>query len=332
MNLPDILKRVQNKSKQKFNDFVFDSGMFTTLRFKNNKHIIFNYHGIDVGGNTRFNHRHVLRENFEKQVRFLKKYCRIISLQDFYQGKFIPNYLNVALTFDDGFQNNFTNALPIIEKYRVPATFFITGINTSAEDILWPDFLNIASKLSNTNIRIRGEEFVNRNGVYYSVDSNLSLYHIIKKVHVSYDFKLEMMQAFSNINQFKKEASYEEYWKLMSDEEIVSCSKSPYIEIGSHGLLHQNLGNLPLFEAETELKISKAYLENLIQKPVVSVGYPDGSYSRPLLDKAEELGFKFQFASEGLLFPEDVNDHRILDRKGVYSIGSPANQILSRIS
>ena len=36
------------------------------------------------------------------------------------------NKPGILLTFDDGFNNNFTNVLPVIEKYEIPAIFFIT--------------------------------------------------------------------------------------------------------------------------------------------------------------------------------------------------------------
>jgi len=41
------------------------------------------------------------------------------------------------LSFDDGFRNNFTNALPIMKKYKVPAIFFVPSslIEASEEDI-----------------------------------------------------------------------------------------------------------------------------------------------------------------------------------------------------
>jgi len=40
---------------------------------------------------------------------------------------------NVAITFDDGYRDNFLNAIPILREYHLPATFFITSgyINSS---------------------------------------------------------------------------------------------------------------------------------------------------------------------------------------------------------
>jgi peptidoglycan/xylan/chitin deacetylase (PgdA/CDA1 family) len=114
----------------------------------------------------------------------------------------------------------------------------------------------------------------------------------------------------------------------MTDAEILICGDSEFIEVGSHGFLHNNLGTISLEKSSLELSNSMHYLENIIQKKVISLGYPDGSYSRETLDVGEKLGFKYQTAAEGFLFPEDIDDHRIRDRKGVYTWDSCANQLM----
>lgn len=323
-----MIKRIEGKLNRMFNDLVFQTGIFTSQRFKNTKHTIIMYHGIDLIGSTEFNSRQTSRNDFRKHVLFLKKYFHIISLTDFFEERFIAGKPNISLTFDDGYLNNFKYALPILEETKTTGTFYITGLNQGDCDILWADFLDIASKLTKQDIEIDGETFRQNNGIYYSLETGKNLYTLIKTEKAESNYKQMMMDSFTNLYDFKSDSRFDDYWKLMTDDQIVICSKSRYIEIGSHGLHHNNLGSIPEHLAKLELADSKKYLENIIQKSIDSIGYPDGSYSRRTLDIAENLGYKYQTAADGFLYKEDQNDSRIRNRDGIYTCDTCANQLL----
>jgi peptidoglycan/xylan/chitin deacetylase (PgdA/CDA1 family) len=68
-------------------------------------------------------------ENFEFQMAFLKKNgFKVISLDQLVEaikaGKKLSRK-SVVLTFDDGYENNYTNAYPILKKYGYTATIFL---------------------------------------------------------------------------------------------------------------------------------------------------------------------------------------------------------------
>ena len=323
MTLPGKLHRV-------FSELSFQAGVLPSFAGKAG-HFILCYHGVTPGNETRFNSRHEPLKCFEKHVHYLKKNFHVIPLRDFFERKFLSGKINVAITLDDGYRNNFLYAKPVFEKYEVPATIFVTGLNNTDRKILWGDFVNIFSYFHQEPVEIEGEKFINEGEDYVSTATGKTLYEIIKKEKTHFEYKEKVFSAFSPAHKLLLDESLTDYWQLMSDEEIKSCSQSDLIEIGSHGFYHNNLGGVPLADAASELTQSKNYLETLLQKAVASVAYPDSSYSREVIDEAERIGLRHQLAANGFLFGEDKNDNRIRDRIGIYNCGRCGNQLLQAI-
>jgi peptidoglycan/xylan/chitin deacetylase (PgdA/CDA1 family) len=67
-------------------------------------------------------------EEFEKQVKYLSERFDVVRLDEI-DIKLLNKSKKekLAITFDDGFEDNYTYAFPILKKYCVPATIFITS-------------------------------------------------------------------------------------------------------------------------------------------------------------------------------------------------------------
>ena len=78
-------------------------------------------------------------ETFEQQIRYLRRCYRIVSLQQLIAevrtGGLVAR--SVALTFDDGFKDNYQFAWPILRKYGIPATVFLCTDAVDNQSILW---------------------------------------------------------------------------------------------------------------------------------------------------------------------------------------------------
>jgi len=76
-------------------------------------------------------------EQFDRQMAFVSRHCRVLSIEDVATGKLAssPRRPAVCVTFDDGYLDNYLHAVPILIKHGVTAGFFVsTGIVTSQGD------------------------------------------------------------------------------------------------------------------------------------------------------------------------------------------------------
>jgi len=287
-----LVQKIRQRIQWPFFDFLFKVGLGSGLHKNRSGKRLLVYNGIDADGSTRFNSRFISAAYFEQQIAYFKSHFHVVDLATFFEEAPHPSKLTVAITFDDGYANNLHRALPILEKYQVPAAFFITGIRAISKNILWPDFLDLASRETDKELIIQKETFQKgRHGEYYSkTGKNLKV--LCKEE--DYGFIDAMLHAFPPNLRFKEDESLSDYWQQLTVEEIRELTASPLVTIGSHGYLHTSLGNILLENAVEEMSRSKQFLEKTTGKAVTSIAYPDGSYSSELVQQARQLGFKHQ--------------------------------------
>ena len=83
------------------------------------------------------------------------------------------------------------------------------------------------------------------------------------------------------------------------------------MSIGSHTVSHRALGDMVYAEAESELALSKSYLEGLLQRTVDFVAYPGGSYNNETAAAASEAGYDGGFTVVPGSCSQDSNPYRL---------------------
>src|SRR5205809_2006127 len=76
---------------------------------------------------------------FAKHLQWLKKHCELVSLKALLESReegTAPSRPRVAITFDDGYCDNYEHAFPLLQKYGTPAAFFLTvGFLERADEV-----------------------------------------------------------------------------------------------------------------------------------------------------------------------------------------------------
>jgi peptidoglycan/xylan/chitin deacetylase (PgdA/CDA1 family) len=281
------------------------------------------YHGIDELDCRDFNSKFISKQRIYKQLKWLKENTHVISVKDYFNNNLDKSKHTICLTFDDGFLNNYTYLIPIINELKIPVSIFVTTIQMHHRNYLWTDFLDLSSLKSPMSIEIGNQRFYKKKGTYFNANG-ASLKQLMREM--STEQKQIVLDVLKPYSYFLADKKYDNYWKLMDEHQIGEIGKNPFVTIGSHGSRHNNLGIIPLEEAVVELIESKKYLENSLQKNVDSIAFPDGSYSRELIDASEKIGYRYQLACD-YLFPFDLKDARIENRLGINPFISWNNQL-----
>ena len=331
MGLPQkIWSKLSREKTHLLRDFNHRMGLFDSFYSNARGCRIMIYHGICIADHTRFNPIFLTVKTFEEHLQFYKKYFNVVSLDDYYQQKFSNDKFNVCLTFDDGFTNNHKYVLPLLTKYELPATFFITAIRAAGYDILWSDFLSIVSKYGPMDMAYQGKSYhKGKFNKYISKETGISLTEELR--NTGFGEKAGAMKTLYPLAPFKKNKGEEDYWLQMTKEQIKELSASPFVTVGSHGYYHNDLARINFEDANKELLLAKEYLEDIIGKPVNSVAFPYGSYSAEIVEKAKQAGYS-QLLAMDFKSAADQDDISLRERFTVNPHISTVNQMHATIT
>lgn len=245
-------------------------------------------------------------ENFDKQMEYLKNHYQIIRLEDDWSKIVEPS---ICVTFDDGYEDSYTEALPILEKWKIPASFFITTGNISSSREFWHDDI-IRMILTG---EYYPESFELKHDIYgqswptETLSDRNKLYQVMRYLfqRSTKEERADWRSQLLRWSGMKGEGRANR--RSMTEEQCRLLSSSPYITIGAHTVNHIALSKQSREIQYREILDSKLYLEDLIHQEVEFFSYPFGGrsdYSKDTLQIVRELNFKKTLA----VFEGDINE------------------------
>ena len=195
----------------------------------------------------------VSQENFHSQINYIKQHYEILKLSDLKEiliTKHIPKN-GLIITFDDGYEDNFKNAKPILEEFNVPATFFITSGFIGENKEFYQETLNrifFLEKRIPLNLTIKIE---NKTITYENLLNEENRNNAYRNIHFTLRGKNSIVRrkAIKELLKWSKIGDKpDDDYKNLNEAQLKLLSKNHSFEIGAHSVNHIPLSSLSIQE------------------------------------------------------------------------------------
>ena len=228
---------------------------------------------------------------FKQQMEYYFKNYEIISLDELAQyireGKSLPPKA-IAITFDDGYLDNYLYAYPFLKAHHIPATIFLITGHVESNTLFWWDKIGYIlhhMNISQFNLNELGNFSLHPNKDKSRVHSEIA--DALKLI--SEDRKCFLINKLSEISGVDIPSNLAK-GLILSWDQIKEMSNNG-ISFGAHSVNHPILTNIPLKRAKWEIIQSKIDIENVLNKDVSAFSYPNGNYNTELISIVKESGF-----------------------------------------
>jgi peptidoglycan/xylan/chitin deacetylase (PgdA/CDA1 family) len=232
------------------------------------------------------------RAGFDAQLRVLAANFNVLRLDEALErlAKASLPPRAVALTFDDGYADNFTNALPILQRHGLSATFFVATAFLNGGR-MWNDTLIEALRRAAGPRLDLSPIGLTELDVATAEARRASCTRVID--HLKHRPLEERQQAVDCVAATAAQPLPNDL--MMTDAQVRGLHDAG-MHIGAHTASHPVLASVDALTAQREIADGRDYLRTLLHEPVDIFAYPNGrpvqDYSRQHVDLVKQLGFK----------------------------------------
>ncbi|MGF7216165.1 peptidoglycan/xylan/chitin deacetylase (PgdA/CDA1 family) [Spirosoma lacussanchae] len=274
--------------------------------------------------------------HFEQHLQTLQKNYPILSvneLADQLQTGQLTKQA-IVLTFDDGYADNFTIARPMLEKYGIPASFFLTTQPLLDQQRFWWDDLQqiicqtpllpdrLSLPIADDNLEF---ELLTEARLTTALRTSLSTWkahlappsrramlyqHIWEKLkplpHHLQQQTLHALRCWSGAESMATPCP-----SVMTVAQVRELSQHSLIDVGGHTISHPALANHSRAVQQHEVAGGKSQLDELCRRSLTSFAYPYGNYNQTTRQVVEQAGFSIAFTTRAVATTRHTDRYQI---------------------
>ncbi len=239
-------------------------------------------------------------DDFEAQLDILADQYKILSLDEFgkaqQEGRAMP-LKTAVITFDDGWEDNYVHAFPVLKRRGIPATIFLSTDYIGTGQAFWQEQLFHLIQVWRRRVQ-SGE--IPAMGVQelppaltpalLSPDANREALRLIESLKSADDaLRDSWLKSLSGV---LGHPSYPFSTNGFMNWNQVREMHSAGIEFGSHAKTHRLLTGLSPQDIAREVRESREQMEAALEARVTAFSYPNGNYDAETLAEVKATGYR----------------------------------------
>lgn len=220
--------------------------------------------------------------------------------------------LKFVVTFDDGYLDNYEDALPVLKKHNVPSTIYLSYGHVEGEHRFWYELMT--------------------NGIYQTKKTEVDLTEFELGLFnlTTSDEKEQLISQLNDwLKQFNNETRNTYLTTILNrlnvlpetvpvskmlDWDMVQEMQEHDVNFGSHTLSHPILSKEDLPTIQKEVSLSKQLIEEKIKRPVTGFAYPNGTYddyNQSVIDAVEQAGYLYACTTNSGINYKDAKPYEL---------------------
>jgi peptidoglycan/xylan/chitin deacetylase (PgdA/CDA1 family) len=245
---------------------------------RSNSALILGYHGVTDKPPSLMSQGHSF-SNMEGLIQFLKRHLRPTQLSEIVVPlgrNRTPPPASFVVTFDDGLLNNVTLVIPLLQKLRIPATFFVPSGLVGTSDDLWVASLTEIFRVW------AGDYLPEEPGLWSKMPMRdererfAALFVVKKALKACEGRRKEFLEDLRRKSGVSLRPPIED--RVVNPAQLRQIIQAGFT-VGAHSRHHPILSGLAPAGAQAEITGSRKDLEILLEREVLDFAYPNGRFA-----------------------------------------------------